>query len=36
MDKLGRAKVERTVGALCRTWGLALPKSLGRVGSLRA
>ncbi len=36
MDKLGRAEVERTVGALCQTWGLAQPKSLAKVGSLRA
>lgn len=36
MDKLGRAEVERVVGALCRTWGVAPPKSLARVGALRA
>lgn len=35
MDSLGRAEVERIVGALCRTWGLPLPKSLEKVGSLR-
>ncbi len=36
MDQLGRAEVERVVGALCQTWSLPLPKSLERVGRLRA
>ena len=36
MDQLGRAEVERIVGALCATWGLERPESLAKVGSLRS
>lgn len=35
MDKLGKAEVERLLAPLCETYGVALPKSLERVGQLR-
>ena len=36
MDEIGRAEVERVVAPLCAAYGLKLPGSLAKVGSLRA
>jgi len=35
MDDLGRAEVERLVKPLCDSYGVAMPETLARVGSLR-